>query len=101
MSRGRRAPRPGPTPTDRRPGRARRTSTTPSAATTTPTATSGIDERHRRRQREQHDRGQDDLHDLPGGALPGDGPQRAPDIAHVAAVADPAVDVADDRRRAA
>ncbi len=37
-----------------------------------------------------------DLHDLPGGALPRDGPQPAADIAHVATVADAAVDVADD-----
>ena len=51
---------------------------------------------HGRRQREEDDDGQDDLHDLPGGALPRDGPQPAADIAHVATVADPAVDVADD-----
>ncbi len=51
---------------------------------------------HGRRQREQNDHGQDDLHDLPGEALPGDGPQPAADVAHVAPVADPAMDVAHD-----
>ena len=58
------------------------------------------DQRHRRahgrRQREEDDDGEDGLHDLPGGALPRDGPQTAADVAHVATVADAAVDVADD-----
>ena len=51
---------------------------------------------HGRRERDENDHGEDGLHDLSGGALPCDGPQRAADIAHVATVADPAVDVADD-----
>jgi hypothetical protein len=49
-----------------------------------------------RRKREENDDGQDDLNDLPREAFPGDGPQRAADIAHVATVADPAMHVADD-----
>ena len=51
---------------------------------------------HGRRQHEQNGDGQDGLHDLPGGALPRDGAQAAADVAHVATVADPAVDVAHD-----
>ena len=51
---------------------------------------------HGRRQHEQDGDGQDGLHDLPRGALPGDGPQPAADVADVAAVADAAVDVAHD-----
>ena len=54
---------------------------------------------HGRRQHEQDDDGEDGLHDLPGGALPRDGPQGAADVAHVAPVADAAVDVADDAAR--
>ncbi len=50
----------------------------------------------RRRQRQQDDHGEDDLHDLPGEALPGDGPEGATDLAGVVAVAQPAMDVADD-----
>ena len=42
---------------------------------------------------------QDDLHDLPGGAFPGDGPQPAADVADVAAVADAAVHVAEHAAR--
>ena len=51
---------------------------------------------HGRGQREQDDDGEHDLHDLPGGALPRDGPQSAADIVHVAPVADATVNVADD-----
>ena len=49
---------------------------------------------HRRRHDEEHGDGEDDLHDLPGRALPRHGAQPAADVARVAAVADPAVDVA-------
>ena len=51
---------------------------------------------HRRRQRHQDGDCYDGLHDLPGGALPGDGSQGEADITHVAAVADAAVNVAGD-----
>ena len=78
---GRRAPDAAPSGSGRRAGRARATSTTPSTADDE----RDRDQRHRRahgrRQREQDDDGQDDLHDLPGGALPGDGPQPAADVA--------------------
>ena len=49
---------------------------------------------HGRRHDEQHGDGEHDLHDLPGRALPRHGAQPAADVARVAAVADPAVDVA-------
>ena len=52
------------------------------------------DRPHRRRHDEEHGDGEDDLHDLPGRALPRHGAQPAADVARVAAVADPAVDVA-------
>ena len=42
---------------------------------------------------------EDDLHELPGRALPCDGSQASADVAHVAAVTDAAVDVADDSAR--
>ena len=79
----RRPPRAGPAPTGsaRRPAAPEPTSTTPTAATASAIATSGMDELHGRRQREENDDGQDDLHDLPGGALPRDGPQPAADVA--------------------
>jgi hypothetical protein len=48
---------------------------------------------HWRRQHEQDDDRQHHLHELSGGALPADGPQGAPDIVHVAPVADAAMDV--------
>ncbi len=51
---------------------------------------------HGRRQHEEDGDRQQDLHDLPGGALPGDDPQAAADVVHVAPVADPAMDVPDD-----
>ena len=49
---------------------------------------------HGRRHHEEHGDGEDDLHDLPGRALPRHGAQPAADVARVATVADPAVDVA-------
>ena len=56
------------------------------------------DERHGRPHRRRHDEedgdGHEDLHDLPRRALPRHGAQSAADVAGVAAVADPAVDVA-------
>jgi hypothetical protein len=49
-----------------------------------------------RRQREEHDEREEHLHDLPGEAFPRDRSQRATDVAHLATVADPALDVAQD-----
>ena len=83
------------------PGRALATSTTTSVATTAAIATTGIDRVHGRGQHEQHDHGQDDLHDLTGGAFPRHRPQPAADVARVATVADAAVHVARRSRRAA
>ena len=54
---------------------------------------------HGRRQHEEDDDGEDDLHELPGRALPCDGSQGSADIAHVAAMTDAAVNVADDSTR--
>ena len=56
----------------------------------------GIEERTGDGSASQDGDGEDDLHDLPGYALPRDGPQAEPDGAHVAPVADAAVDVAED-----
>ena len=52
------------------------------------------DRLHRRRQDQEYGDGEDDLHDLPGRALPRHGAQPAADVARVTAVAEPAVDVA-------
>ena len=40
-----------------------------------------MDRAHRRGNGEQHDQGEDDLHDLPGRALPGHRAQAAADVA--------------------
>ena len=54
---------------------------------------------HRRRQDEEQADGENDLHDLPGRALPRHGAKPAADVARVTAVGDPAVDVSHDPAR--
>ena len=83
-----RCARPGPRRERPSCGRTRLSSTAASAPTATaaPRAT-GIDDRTGDGSSEQHDHREHDLHDLPGGALPGDRPQAQPDVADVAAVA--------------
>ena len=76
-------------------GRTRAASATPAAAARSASATSGMAARTGDGSDEEHGDGEDDLHDLPGRALPRHGAQPAADVARVAAVADPAVDVAD------
>ena len=70
-----------------RPAGGRRRSASTAPATRSATAASGAIAPHGRRHDEEHGDGEDDLHDLPGRALPRHGAQPA--------VRDPAVDVAD------
>ena len=93
---GRRRCAAAPSASARHAGRTRPTSTTPITVAASATATSGINDRTGDGSASRTSDGEHDLHELPGGALPRDGPQAAADVAHVAPVADAAVNVADD-----